>query len=63
MQQDNDLNHTAVSTKDFIRDKKKSRRFSIWPHQSPDLNPVEHAFHKNTQTKNIIFARDGLTHV
>ncbi|MBN3312835.1 HHAT palmitoyltransferase, partial [Atractosteus spatula] len=41
MQQDNNPKHTAHLTQEFIRQKKCS--ITNWP--SPDLNPIEHAFH------------------
>ena len=42
MQQDNDPNHTANTTKDFIRGTKW--KVLDWPSPSPDLNPTEPAF-------------------
>ena len=43
MQRDNDRKHTANTTKDFIMEKKW--KVLDCPSQSPDLNPIEHAFH------------------
>ena len=43
MQQDNGPKHTANTTKDLIRE--KNYKVLDWPIQSPDLNPIEHAFH------------------
>ena len=40
---DNDPKHTAKATKEFF----KAKKWNVMqrPSQSPDLNPIEHAFH------------------
>ena len=40
IQQDNDPNHTAKTTQEWLRD--KSLNVLEWPSQTTDLNPIEH---------------------
>ena len=48
MQQDNDPKHTAKTTKEFIMENKSK----VWPSQSPDVNPIKHAFpHAKEETE------------
>ena len=40
LQQDNDLQHTAKTMQEWLRD--KSLNVLEWPSQSPDLNPIKY---------------------
>ncbi len=44
---DDDLKHTAKATQEFLKIKKWN--ILQWLSQSPDLNPIEHAFHLLSQ--------------
>ncbi len=43
VQEDNDPKHKAKASQQFLKVKKWN--ILQWPNQSPDFNPIEHAFH------------------